>query len=126
MNAGLGSDEQARVGPDPVELDGPVEVGAGAPAGAALVGDRLAGGDVLPDVDRDPGLDVDVPGHQVRGMGDDHDVRRVVRAPPGIDDLARPRGVDRRPGGRGDVDAAVEVGAAAVRRLEVEAGTAEG
>src|SRR3954469_2817683 len=51
--SGKGLEEDPRVDPRVVELGRPVEVRPRAPAGAALVGDELALGDVLADVDRD-------------------------------------------------------------------------
>src|SRR4051794_24836338 len=49
--SGKGLEEDPRVDPRVVELGRPVEVRPLAPAGAALVGDELALGDVLADVD---------------------------------------------------------------------------
>src|SRR6476646_9210370 len=102
----LARQEQAGVHPVANELDGPVEMRPGGPAGHALVGDDLARGHVVARLDPRRVavvVDVRVPRHEVRRVGDDHDPARVVRAAPGPDHLAGAGGPDRRVHRVGDV-----------------------
>src|SRR3990172_5118641 len=64
-------------------------------------------------------LEVRVPGHQARGVGDDDDPGAIARPVPGVvadeHDDAVAGGADGRPGVVDDVDAPVEVAAVAQR-----------